>query len=137
MDNLTRRNIRYICFRIQTEALGGSAATKTGEGIMQYVDEIKEHMEGQDDFGGWDKFAKTWDVDEKSPLVVVSRISSVQNDWNKILKKEVKELPQKKLLQNDLKKKIQSRKKPQKEKPASPQGAEKVAKKASFWDKLK
>ncbi len=92
-EDLTRRNIRYICFRLQTEATGGAKAKKEKEGIMAFVDKIKEHMEDQEDFGGWDKFAKTWDVDEKSPLVAVKRNSSIQTEWNKILKEETKELP--------------------------------------------
>lgn len=93
MDKLTRRNIRYICFRIQTEVNGGAKAEKEKEGIMQFVDEVKEHMEEQEDFGGWDKFGKTWDVDDKSPLVAVNRTSSIQTNWNKILKKQAKKLP--------------------------------------------
>lgn len=93
MDKLTRRNIRYICFRLQTEADGGPKAEIEETGIMSYVDEVKNLMEGQPEFEGWKKFGKTWDVDEKNPLVAVNRLSSIQNDWNKVLKKEAKELP--------------------------------------------
>lgn len=92
-DDLTRRNIRYIAFRLQTETAGGAKAKKEKEGIMQFVEKIKSHMEEQEDFGGWDKFAKTWDVDEKSPMVAVKRNSSIHTEWNKVLKAEAKELP--------------------------------------------
>ncbi len=110
LENLTRRQIRYICFRLMTQSEGGAKASKEKEGVMSFVDEIKEHMEDQEDFGGWDKFSKTWDVDEKSPLVAVKRISSVQTEWNKILKAETKELPQEKKLLNKLAAKVQAKK---------------------------
>ena len=93
MDQLTRRNIRYICFRIQSEQSGGVTAPIESSGIMAHIEEVKAHLEEQDGFGGWDKFAKTWDVDEKYPLVVVGRRSSIQTEWKKVLEKNAKELP--------------------------------------------
>lgn len=129
---------------------------------MQFVDEVKEHMESQDDFGGWDKFGKTWDVDDNSPLVAVKRISSIQTQWNKILTEEAKELPaeeEKKFLTNKLSEKVQERKKEAETKTAVPEEEHKKeeepkkflesdlkikvqerkgqSKKVSFWDKLK
>ena len=92
MKDLTRRQIRYICFRLQIEADGGNKAKKD-DLHLKFVDEVKEHMEGQADFGGWLKFGKTWDVDEKAPLVVVLRSSSIQSEWNKVLLNEARELP--------------------------------------------
>ena len=85
--------MRYILFRLQTEATGGAKAKEEKTGIMKFVEKIREHFEEQDDFGGWEKFAKTWDVDDKSHLVAVKRNSSIQTEWNKILKDEAKELP--------------------------------------------
>lgn len=93
MKNLTKRQIRYICFRLQTEADGGNPALPEDRAPMSFVDKVKKHMESQDDFGGWKMFAKTWDVDEKSPLVVIPRISSIYSDWNNVMKKEAKDLP--------------------------------------------
>lgn len=93
MDKLTRRNIRYICFRLQTEAEGGNIAKVEKTGVMSYVDKVRKQMESQEEFGGWKKFAKTWDVDEKAKLVAVNRTSSIQTEWNKVLKKEAKKLP--------------------------------------------
>lgn len=93
MNNLTRRNIRYICFRLQTEAEGESKAEVEETGLMSYVEKVKKLMEGQPEFEGWKKFGKTWDVDEKNPLVAVNRNTSIQNEWNKVLKEEAKELP--------------------------------------------
>ena len=114
MNELTKRNIRYICFRIQTELGGGAKANKERDGIMQFVGDVRNHMESQKDFDGWGNFAKTWDVDEKSPLTVILRKSSIQNNWNNFLKRQAKELPtekeQKKLLVNKLAKKVQENK---------------------------
>lgn len=145
LDTLNKRQVRYLCFRLQTEALGGSKATKEKNGIMSFVDEIKDHMESQDDFGGWPKFAKTWDVDEKSPLVTVKRSSSIQTEWNKVLREEAKELPiaavevtggKKKLLQNALGKKIQKRKEEVAQQTSLPPrgpGGKFISLKKSFW----
>jgi len=82
MEELTRRNIRYICFRLKSEMLGESEAV--GDGIMEHVLEVKEHMESQDKFGGWDKFGITWDVDEISFLVVVALTKSLESEWNNV-----------------------------------------------------
>jgi hypothetical protein len=131
LEDLSRRQIRYICFRLQTEAEGGGRANSQKTGVMAYVDKVKKHMETQDGFGSWKTFAKTWDVDNKSPLVVVKRISSVQTEWNKILKEEAKELPVKeesdgggkKLLTNKLRQKVQEKKS--------------QSEKSDFWTKLK
>lgn len=106
LTNLTRRQIRYVLFRLMTEADGGAKANKEKEGNMKLVDEIRDHFETQDDFGGWSKFAKTWDVDEKAPLVAVLRTSSINSDWNNSIKGTTAELPvskkKKKLLTNKL-----------------------------------
>ena len=59
---------------------------------MTFVPDVKSHMESQDLFNGWAKFGHTWDVDDKSPLVVVSRQSSLQSDWNNVVAKNAKEL---------------------------------------------
>ncbi|MEX2010501.1 MAG: hypothetical protein WD874_01710 [Parcubacteria group bacterium] len=91
MDKLTRRNIRYICFRLKSEAQGGVKAV--GDGIMEHVEEVKEHMSEQADFGGWDKFGVTWDVDEKAYLVVVTLRRSHESAWNKVIARKAKDLP--------------------------------------------
>ncbi|MFZ2202243.1 MAG: hypothetical protein WAV56_02490 [Microgenomates group bacterium] len=112
IEDLTRHEIRYLCFRLQTEADGGNPATKESEGILSLVDRIKDHFEDQDDFGGWRNFAKTWDVDHKSYLVAVKRVSSIHSEWNHVLKKQTHDLPTapKKLLTNELAQKVQEKK---------------------------
>ena len=59
---------------------------------MTFVKEVKNHMEKQNLFNGWSKFGHTWDVDEKAPLVVVSRQSSLHSDWNNVVAKSAKEI---------------------------------------------
>jgi hypothetical protein len=93
LSDLNRRQIRYICFRLQTEATGGHPATKEKTGLMSLVEDVKKNYEEQAEFGGWANFAKTWDVDNKAVLVAVLRTSSIYTDWNKVLKEETKELP--------------------------------------------
>lgn len=105
MDELTRRNVRYLCFRLKDEALGGVEAT--GDGILVHVDEVKEHMSEQSDFGGWDKFGITWDVDVKSHFVVVTLKRSLESEWNAVVKKNAIDLP----LQLEVKKETTSKKK--------------------------
>lgn len=110
LEDLNRRQIRYILFRLMTEKDGGAKATKEKAGPMQYVELVREHFEPQDDFGGWLKFAKTWDVDQKSPLVAVPRVSSIHTEWGKVVSQETKVLPApsgKKFLTNKLGEKIQ------------------------------
>jgi hypothetical protein len=93
LEDLTRRQIRYICFRLQTEFETGKTISVPKTGFLSLIEEVKKHMEEQEDFSDWSKFAKTWDVDEKSHLVVVNRRSSIYSDWNKVLKEETKEIP--------------------------------------------
>ena len=93
MEELTRSNIRYICFRLKTESEGGPKASPTDSVVMSHVAEVKEHMETQEFFGGWDKFGITWDVDSISPWVVVRRRTSLETEWNKQVARNARELP--------------------------------------------
>lgn len=91
MDNLTRRQLRYICFRIQSEVVDKVAMNR--EGVLIHAPDVREHMEEQEYFGGWDKFGKTWDVDEKAHFVIVPLKRSLESAWNKVIKKNAKPLP--------------------------------------------
>ena len=93
MKDLTRRQVRYICFRLQIEADGGAKAKKDKTAHLKFVKEIKEHMEKQEKFDKWINFGETWDVGEKAFLVAVIRVSSIESDWNNEVEKEVKDLP--------------------------------------------
>ena len=93
MDKLTRREIRYVCFRLQTEADGGAVALVADSGPMLFVHEIEAHMMKQDGFDNWANFAKTWDVGALAPLVVVIRNMGIQSEWAEVLKAEAKPWP--------------------------------------------
>jgi len=104
MDELTRRQIRYICFRLQIEASGGNEA-KAGDLNLEELNAVKKHFEGQEQFGGWDRFGNTWDVDENDPLVAVKRGKSIQVEWEEVVEEEARELPVKKPKSSKKKKK--------------------------------
>ena len=89
MKNLTKKQIRYICFRLQIEDDGGNKAKKDSL-HLKFVNEVKTHMEKQDNFDGWKNFGRTWDVGEKAFLVAVLRTSSIESDWNDVVEKEAK-----------------------------------------------
>jgi muconolactone delta-isomerase len=72
-----RKQVRYMLYRIQTEALGGPAADDT--------DNIKEKFESLPMFGGWRFFGITWDVAHDDPFRVVSRDHSVQDEWEAVV----------------------------------------------------
>lgn len=94
MKNLTRRQIRYICFRLRSAANGGPQIEQEETGVMSYVDQVKEHMESQKDFGGWNKFGKTWDVDEKAHFVVVLRLKSIDSEWDTVIEENAIDFPE-------------------------------------------
>jgi hypothetical protein len=78
--------VRYLCFRIQTEALGGAPAADIPEGF-------KEHYEMQNRFTGWKNFACNWDIDTENPKKVVYRKFTIYEEWNAVLRSVVPELP--------------------------------------------
>lgn len=93
MEELTRKQVRYICFRLQTEKVGGAKASPTDSAVMSYVEEIKAHMESQIGFDGWENFTVTWDVGEKAYFVVRLLKRSAESVWNDVLEKEARDLP--------------------------------------------
>lgn len=54
LEKLMRRTVRYWCFRFRTEVLEGVSSNGAPEGL-------KKHIESIEGFGGWDKFAGSWD----------------------------------------------------------------------------
>lgn len=48
--NLTRRQLRYRLYRIQSDD------------PVEKKDGLKAHFESQDEFDGWHNFGKTWDT---------------------------------------------------------------------------
>lgn len=86
LPELSRRDVRYWCFRFQTELDGGVKAKGAPRGLKKY-------MEHQEEFRGWNEFAKTWDVSHTQSLVVIERYFSVWEQWEAKLRREAKPLP--------------------------------------------
>lgn len=82
---LTRRQIRYLLFRLRTQEIGGAKApTKLPRGF-------KKSFTEQPKFRGWASFGVTWDVAEKpdSPWTIVFRDKSLEQEWNEVLIEKV------------------------------------------------
>lgn len=86
MENLTRRKVRYWCFRFKTEKLGGDPANDSPDGL-------REHFENLEWFDSWLNFGITWDVRDDNPLVLSKLKLSHDESWINTLKSETKELP--------------------------------------------
>lgn len=88
LETLSRSEVRYGCFRLQTETTGGPAADVPAG--------LREHFEGLEPFArfdGWRGFARKWDVSPDDPLVMVARTTTVWQDWNSKLAEVVPLLP--------------------------------------------
>ena len=85
MDNLTKRQIRYWCFRFRTEAEGGVSADGAPIGL-------KEHFEELEWFSEWKDFSLTWDVKEDSPLEMIRLKENAEDEWQKVVEANAKEL---------------------------------------------
>jgi hypothetical protein len=83
---LTRRNVRYLCFRLRTEAEGGNAAPELPEGF-------KETFEEQENFRGWAAFGVSWDVDENDQWLAVILKESLARQWERTLLQKVPVFP--------------------------------------------
>ena len=90
MFDLTRKRVRYFCFRIQNEVEGGAPAPEIPEGF-------KEYFEEQELFTGWENFAATWDVTKDDPFKLYKRRFTIHEEWNATLRAVVPELPVKKV----------------------------------------
>lgn len=81
-----RHDIRYACFRMQTNTMGGSKPEKKHQTLAKKIEKLKG-------FEGWDNFAVTWDVSMVTPIVLVKRKWSVLEEWNQTLKRVTMQLP--------------------------------------------
>lgn len=99
---MTRKQIRYLLFRLKTQTDEGLDTPKLNKGF-------KKSFESQKKFQGWSSFGVTWDVGgrilnddnpihdttsiEESPWTIVLRDKSLDEAWNDVLRKVVPELP--------------------------------------------
>lgn len=90
---LTRRRVRYRCFRLRSEASEGKELPDV------IPDGFKEYFEAQKWFDGWANFAVTWDVGDPmdperrgsdDPLKAVPRYLSVWEEWDEEIEAHVK-----------------------------------------------
>src|SRR3990167_10104278 len=83
MDKLTKRQIRYWCFRFRTEVEGGAPASGAPAGL-------KKHFEDMEWFSAWKDFSLVWDVKEDSPLEIRRLKENAKEVWQKVVEKNAK-----------------------------------------------
>lgn len=88
LNDLSRHDIRYWCFRFHTESTGTVSAEGSPEGL-------REHFENLMWFPGWNKFGVSWDVHAKNPLDIVPLKRSLEAAWNAEALALTRELPTK------------------------------------------
>ena len=88
LSNLNRKQIRYSCFRLATEANGGAVAEGLPEGL-------KEHFEELPWFSGWKNYGITWDVSAETPLTMIPLKLSLEKAWEMEALGFSRELPKK------------------------------------------
>ena len=86
LEKLTRRKVRYWCFRFLTEQVEGIDASDAPEGL-------KERFEEMEWFQGWKKFGVTWDIAEDDFFRIVPRKTSIHQDWDKVIMSKFPVLP--------------------------------------------
>jgi hypothetical protein len=84
--SLRRRQIRYWCFRFQTEVEGGATAVGAPDGLKAY-------LEAQPGFLGWRLFAKTFDVGLGPEIAFVPRGTTVWQEWSETLNRVSTPIP--------------------------------------------
>lgn len=86
MASLTRRKVRYLCFRLKTEAEGGEPAPELPAAF-------KETFEGQELFRGWAAFGVSWDVGKEDFWSITLLKESLAKKWEKTLLQKVPVFP--------------------------------------------
>lgn len=85
-ERRSRHDLRYACFRIQTEIRGGNKATAD-----QWL--LALPLESIEGFGGWRDFAETWDVAGVWPTTLVARKWSIYQEWCQTMERTAVALP--------------------------------------------
>lgn len=83
-----RKAIRYQCFRIQTEVMGGAKAPSDKKFKQQF-----ESDPWFDKMGGWKKFGFDWDISKDAPFSIVPLKESLWEEWDGQVKQNSIELP--------------------------------------------
>lgn len=86
VERKKRHDVRYACFRMQTYSSGGEKAEKKHLSLAKKIEKL-------DGFGGWGKFARTWDISTALPIKLVQRKWSIYEEWNQTLRRVSEPLP--------------------------------------------
>jgi hypothetical protein len=86
LRRLSRRTVRYWCFRFATEIAGGDSAVDAPDGL-------RDHFEALRWFSGWRTFAVTWDVADHDHLDIMPLHRSLEAAWDEVIRAEAKDLP--------------------------------------------
>lgn len=79
-----RKQVRYMLFRLKTEADGGPKATSIPRGF-------RPHFKKQEWFDGWENFGVTWDVEAEDPLTTRPRYESIHEEWDQQIEAMVRQ----------------------------------------------
>jgi hypothetical protein len=77
-----RKRIRYILYRLKTEAASGGVNLAPDEATGSF----KRIFIEQDLFEGWDKFSETWDVSLGNPEKIIHRDKSAADEWEELVR---------------------------------------------------
>lgn len=78
------KKARYFCFAIQRSI---ESDTPLPEDLPQGFKEYIEALESFDTFGGWEGFAKRWDLRGSNPFKIVLRMRSVWQEWDQVMER--------------------------------------------------
>jgi hypothetical protein len=85
-SEMTKKDIRYLLFRIRTEAEGATKAPPLPRGF-------KKGFEEQEHFDGWERFGITWDVIPADPWTTYRREKSLLQEHEEEMLAKVPVLP--------------------------------------------
>lgn len=92
IQELTRRQIRYLLFRLGTQEEGGSGLQDCA--IAAAV--VKDHFEQSiwlQRMGGFREFGSKWDVNEDEGLTIIPLDMPLVERWHSDIEGNVKDLP--------------------------------------------
>jgi len=79
-----RRDVRYLLYKFR-----GSVIERSDGSFTQLPDNIpkgfKKKYEDQDGFDGWKNFSITWDVALHDPELIINRMFSEEEEWQRII----------------------------------------------------
>ena len=74
------RKARYYCFKMRSHIVEGRVLIEGPKGFIKFV----ESLPG---FAGWPHFAVSWDIYGSNPFMVVLRLQSVWQEWDRVMER--------------------------------------------------